>query len=774
MNSLPFFTSIQFDDRGKDFKHLIFESIENYFSFFGLKKVYVIPGKVHGYSQEVDTRKIKQTKREETVFLAIKVASYTTVIIPIIVLISKLFFRISYKFHLPLKKTFESSEKIRRYWKDMEEVTNLKIKKCLERERELDRIAYLKREAKLKRENELKIAEGLRREAILKVEQSRKNPFQNLRKMSRVEVENFKAYLKKRYEVYRTISTESPVGRSEEFNDEIDRVSNEISLSSQTLQSLEAAREKKIGVFKSKLGKIQVKKQKKNQTINMFCLRKKTPLKKLNKQNLKQQNLLNEEKSLINQMSLEAIGFSAKISSVISQVEELEMSMKDLDLMQGDARERERLLDEAMKYIEKQLTHMDWENLVETPPFLREHFKNRGYINELFESLDESHLSMEEKKSFCELKKRLFIFLEERHDVVKMEICPEEQMKFVMTEKEGQILSKLLSGNEDSKICTIDAIRRHLLISHTKSNQLDDHLPIEDQQFLHTVCLSENYAELICSREPSQMREVEYWNRALIVLQDPLLIYEIFLKNEESSQLAFFPFKQRVHVLNACLSIVQDSLEKKWFDSKLYDLFFFSSEFLTDRQRAYQKKVQDYGKLCERVVGSSSLISEQTSKVSYTLSQKSLQAHEASQEKIKKMMESEEMSLKLQILADSLEKAITTFDLERCILECTNLVNETVEEVIEMNRAFELHRDPLEKEFVQRQVFAEEFMEVATLLIFKMNRGEVYAKFEELSKEDNFKFLTSRMQYNLTSLIKASSAAFSDLKEAIEVDFVEI
>ncbi len=98
MNKLDFFSPVRFDEKEKSVKQHIFEGIEDYF-FLGCKKAFVIPSKIVSGSQEVELRYRSENITKKIILGAIKVASYMTGIIPLIMIVAKAIFRATYKFH---------------------------------------------------------------------------------------------------------------------------------------------------------------------------------------------------------------------------------------------------------------------------------------------------------------------------------------------------------------------------------------------------------------------------------------------------------------------------------------------------------------------------------------------------------------------------------------------------------------------------------------------------------------------------------------------------
>lgn len=101
MSNISFFTPIQFEGP-KTFKQHIQEGVENYF-YLGGKSAYVIPGKIIGNCQRVAIRDIDQNKIKQVIIGVIKIISYMTVIIPLVMLAAKAAFRSSYTFHAGLR-----------------------------------------------------------------------------------------------------------------------------------------------------------------------------------------------------------------------------------------------------------------------------------------------------------------------------------------------------------------------------------------------------------------------------------------------------------------------------------------------------------------------------------------------------------------------------------------------------------------------------------------------------------------------------------------------
>ncbi len=97
LHNIGFFTPVRFDGP-KTFSQKILEGIEDYFYLCG-KSAYVIPGNVSGDSHAVIIKDQDQNRVKQVVLGAIKVISYMTMALPVIMLIAKAIIRAKYKFH---------------------------------------------------------------------------------------------------------------------------------------------------------------------------------------------------------------------------------------------------------------------------------------------------------------------------------------------------------------------------------------------------------------------------------------------------------------------------------------------------------------------------------------------------------------------------------------------------------------------------------------------------------------------------------------------------
>ena len=98
INNINFFTPIRYVGP-KTFKQHIQEGVEDYF-YLGGKTAYVIPRKIVGNSQEVIIKNKDQNKIKQVILGAIKIISYMTLVIPVIMLVAKAAFRSTYTFHV--------------------------------------------------------------------------------------------------------------------------------------------------------------------------------------------------------------------------------------------------------------------------------------------------------------------------------------------------------------------------------------------------------------------------------------------------------------------------------------------------------------------------------------------------------------------------------------------------------------------------------------------------------------------------------------------------
>lgn len=92
----------------KTFKQHFQERVDDYF-YLGGKSVFVIPREILDNSQAVRIIKDQDQSRVKQLILgAIKVISYMTVIIPLIMLIAKASLRLTHKFHIVSEDAYES------------------------------------------------------------------------------------------------------------------------------------------------------------------------------------------------------------------------------------------------------------------------------------------------------------------------------------------------------------------------------------------------------------------------------------------------------------------------------------------------------------------------------------------------------------------------------------------------------------------------------------------------------------------------------------------
>lgn len=98
MFSVGFFTPVRFQDP-KTFNQRVQEGVDDYF-YLGGKSAYIIPGNIIDSAQEVVIRNKDQNKIKQVILGVIKIISYMTVIIPLIMLVAKVVCRSSRQFHI--------------------------------------------------------------------------------------------------------------------------------------------------------------------------------------------------------------------------------------------------------------------------------------------------------------------------------------------------------------------------------------------------------------------------------------------------------------------------------------------------------------------------------------------------------------------------------------------------------------------------------------------------------------------------------------------------
>lgn len=107
MSTVSFFTPICYE-YPKTFREYVQEEVENYF-YLGGKRAYVISRKREDGSQSVVIRSQQQNKIARVIIGAVKIASYATIVLPLLALVAKVAFRAVNKFHLISSNT--NSEK---------------------------------------------------------------------------------------------------------------------------------------------------------------------------------------------------------------------------------------------------------------------------------------------------------------------------------------------------------------------------------------------------------------------------------------------------------------------------------------------------------------------------------------------------------------------------------------------------------------------------------------------------------------------------------------
>ncbi|PWU16260.1 MAG: hypothetical protein C5B45_00875 [Chlamydiae bacterium] len=105
---LDFFIPVRFE-KPKTFKQYVQEGVDGYF-YLGGKSVFVISGEILHGSQAIRIKDQDQSRVKQVVLNAIKIISYMTVIIPLLMLIAKASFRLTFthKFHIVSESEYES------------------------------------------------------------------------------------------------------------------------------------------------------------------------------------------------------------------------------------------------------------------------------------------------------------------------------------------------------------------------------------------------------------------------------------------------------------------------------------------------------------------------------------------------------------------------------------------------------------------------------------------------------------------------------------------
>lgn len=96
--NIDFFTTIRYENP-QTFKEYVQEGIEDYF-YLGGKSAYIISKNTMNGSQEVVIRDTNQSKTKQVLLGALKILSYASLVIPLIMLGAKIIFRCTHNFYL--------------------------------------------------------------------------------------------------------------------------------------------------------------------------------------------------------------------------------------------------------------------------------------------------------------------------------------------------------------------------------------------------------------------------------------------------------------------------------------------------------------------------------------------------------------------------------------------------------------------------------------------------------------------------------------------------
>ncbi len=98
MNQLSFFTPVRYDAQQNSILNYLYEGIEDYFSLSSYKAC-VISNRMVGGSQEVEIKYRFESRAKQVGLGALKIVSYISGVIPLIMLIAKATFRATHQFH---------------------------------------------------------------------------------------------------------------------------------------------------------------------------------------------------------------------------------------------------------------------------------------------------------------------------------------------------------------------------------------------------------------------------------------------------------------------------------------------------------------------------------------------------------------------------------------------------------------------------------------------------------------------------------------------------
>lgn len=281
----------------------------------------------------------------------------------------------------------------------------------------------------------------------------------SLNRMGIEDVSSFKDKLMDLKITYETALNDSPMGKPEDFDIDIDNAINDKMKAQKKFASLEKKYSKKMGKLNNKLGilkkrKIKNEEKMKNDLEKLSSLKKtmseKQPSKKnlnqmskvienLNKYNSKEESLFKKEGAVLEEINSEFL----KLSAFKNSFQELDLKISDLRGIREEVAQRELNISTRLDDLEKQLNDPEWDNLVATSPLSKKHFEKKEEVISSFDCMDTSEISEEEREALDKLKIRFSEFMNVNEEAAKMETCSEDRFVFVMTEKENKILSKL-------------------------------------------------------------------------------------------------------------------------------------------------------------------------------------------------------------------------------------------------------------------------------------------------------------------------------------------
>lgn len=337
-----------------------------------------------------------------------------------------------------------------------------------------------------------------------------------------------------------------------------------------------------------------------------------------------------------------------------------------------------------------------------------------------------------------------------------------------MSEPSSKEIQRLTSDSQEkAKVLEISSLARLIAIfQQQKNSSCTNELQGEEGRLLAPFGAGPIKLDDIPQKLPEKFK-ITYWKEVLLLLHDPLLIWNLAKGYLNNTHLKSFPELHHIFIFQAAQILLRRACFKVSFDPHVFELLYEPRSVPPRHTVDLHRAITHMNIYCYLATqpqkDQASFLEKQLQKIAndYALSKSELQ--EDSKNKIMSLLKSSHFSLSLSQLKKSLRPLRNAFEVEALVL----LFHRTVYGLLDQINTINLSLLPPEKASHKIVVGEDEILPLSVFIIHMVNDPALYGIFSFLEDCPDH-FLEFHARHIFAGMIGSCLCAQSELKQAFE------